>query len=185
VKAGVAVCTPEDQMYNRQGERVFDEKLMFGCPIPFKSIKPENVIFVDETGCNTNQKWDGHIGGEFFVLSSGVADSGIKGWCTDIHVSVLCFKNSEGDPILCAIILKSMKEMSALPANLNLGIDRTVKIANGETRFDFIEANLKNVVMIGGPTCFYKNKVIPCYVGCSPNASITSKMLANMLAKLV
>jgi hypothetical protein len=46
------------------------------------------------------------------------------------------------------------------------------------------EANLKNGVMLGGPTCTYKDKEIPCYVGCSPNASITSQMLADMLSVL-
>jgi hypothetical protein len=116
----------------------FDEKLMFGRPTTFKLINLENVIFVDETSCNTNQKSDGHIEGELFVLSSGVADSGIRGLCTDIHFSVLCFNNSEGDAIFCAIILKLIKHILAHPANVKLGIYRTVEIANGETRFDFI-----------------------------------------------
>jgi hypothetical protein len=36
--------------------------------------------------------------------------------------------------------------------------------------------------MRGGPICTYKGKEIPCFVGCSPNSSITSQMLADMLA---
>ena len=35
--------------------------------------------------------------------------------------------------------------------------------------------------MSGGPKCFFKNKRIPCFVGASPKASITSTMLADML----
>jgi hypothetical protein len=45
-------------------------------------IKPENIIF---TGCNTNQKSDEPIGGEFFELSSEANDSGVRGSCTYIH----------------------------------------------------------------------------------------------------
>ena len=35
--------------------------------------------------------------------------------------------------------------------------------------------------MRGGPTCTFMNKTIPCYIGTSPKASITSTMLADML----
>jgi hypothetical protein len=38
--------------------------------------------------------------------------------------------------------------------------------------------------MIGGPVCTYKNKEIPCFVGCSPIASITLQMLADMLEQI-
>jgi hypothetical protein len=35
--------------------------------------------------------------------------------------------------------------------------------------------------MQGGPTCEYNGKTVPCFVGSSPNASITSQLLADML----
>jgi hypothetical protein len=34
-----------------------------GRPIKYNLLRPECMVFVDETGCNTNQKDDGHIGG--------------------------------------------------------------------------------------------------------------------------
>jgi hypothetical protein len=137
VKAGVAIETPKERMYGSNGERVFDELLMEGRPTKFQLIKPENVIFVDEAGCNTNQNTDGHIGSELFVLSSWAVDSGVSGLCTDIHFSVLCFKNAEGDPIMFSIILKSMKEIFQLSANVRLGIDWSIEIGenNGESKF--------------------------------------------------
>jgi hypothetical protein len=134
--------------------------------------------------CNTNQKTDGHIGGELFVLPTGSSDTGIKGACTDIHFSVLCFNNANGDAVMCAIILKSNKDISKIPDNIKLGIDRTIAITHGETKMNTIEANLENDVMIGGPSCTYNGKLIPCFIGCSPNASITSLMLAEMLQEL-
>jgi hypothetical protein len=185
VKAGVAIETPDEaRMYDKNGDRVVDEAYMYGRPTKFKLIKPENVIFVDETGCNTNQKSDGHIGGELFVLPAGATESGVKGACTDIHFSVLCFNNANGDAVMCAIILKSKKDIADIPANIKLGIDRSIEIATGESRLETIQANLRNDVMIGGPKCTYKDKIIPCFVGASPNASITSQMLADMLGVL-
>jgi hypothetical protein len=37
-------------------------------------------------------------------------------------------------------------------------------------------------VMAGGPTCTFLGKPVPCFYGTSPKASITSTMLADMLA---
>jgi hypothetical protein len=118
VKAGVAVETAEEVMYDNRGNQVFEKEKMFGRPTKFKLTKPQNVIFVDETGCNTNQKTDGHIGGELFILPSGLSETGVRGACTDIHFSVLCFNNANGDAIMCAIILKSMKDIADIPANI-------------------------------------------------------------------
>ena len=38
--------------------------------------------------------------------------------------------------------------------------------------------------MCGGPTCTFHGKEIPCHVNVSPNASITSEMLAEMLSDM-
>ena len=35
--------------------------------------------------------------------------------------------------------------------------------------------------MQGGPTCKFMNKNIPCYIGSSPEAFITSMMLTDIL----
>jgi vancomycin resistance protein YoaR len=64
-------------------------------------VKPESIIFVDETGCNTKQKTDEHIRGQFFVFSSDSTESGVMSSCTNIHFSVVCFNNAEVKPILC------------------------------------------------------------------------------------
>jgi hypothetical protein len=36
--------------------------------------------------------------------------------------------------------------------------------------------------MCGRPTCTFQGKEVPCHVNVLPNASITSKMLAEMLS---
>jgi hypothetical protein len=124
------------------------------------------------------------MGGELFVLPSVASETGVKGACSDIHVSVLCFNNADGEANMCAIILKSMKDISQFPTNTKLGIDWTIEIANGETHLNAIEANLYNNVLAGGSICTYQGKTIPCFIGCSPNSIITSEMLAKMLEVL-
>jgi hypothetical protein len=48
------------------------------------------VLFVDETGCNTNQKDDGHVGGKLFVLPTDDSDVAPIG-ATDIHFTLFAF----------------------------------------------------------------------------------------------
>jgi hypothetical protein len=67
---------------------------------------------------------------------------------------------------------------------VKLRIDCTITIANGESQLNTIEENLRNNVMVGGPTCTYLSKIILCFIGASPNASITSQMLEEMLEEL-
>jgi hypothetical protein len=180
----MAIKTAEERMYDKHGEFVLDKSYMYGQPTKFQLIKPQNLIFVDETGCNTNQNTDGYISGELFLLPTGASETGVKNACTNIHFSVLCFNNALGDAIMCSIILKLMKDVSKIPENIILGIDRTINIENGESKLHLIEANLKNIVMLGGPTCTYQGKIIPYFIGCSPNASNTSQMLAEILEEL-
>jgi hypothetical protein len=117
-----------------------------------------------------------------FVLPSGSTDNGTRVAFNDIHFSVLCFNNSNGDVIMCARILKSKKDISQVPANIKLGIDRTIKISNGQSKYNTVEVNLRKDVMIGGPTYTYLGKTNPCFIGYSANASFTSQVLAEMLA---
>jgi len=39
--------------------------------------RPEHLVFVDETGCNTNQLKDGHVGGELFVAPNNEPEARI------------------------------------------------------------------------------------------------------------
>jgi hypothetical protein len=180
VKAGIAVETEEPVMYDKQGEETEDEEKMVGKPTKYKMKHPEYLLFVDETGCNTNQKDDKYIGGELFVLPKNEAAGGVIGCTTDIHFSVLCFTSALGDPVMCAVIMKSDKHIDDLPITWKLGIDIRKDVVNGTTRGELIRNNFGNAYP-GGPICTYMGKQIPCFVGCSPKASITSHMLTAML----
>ena len=62
------------------------------------------------------------------------------------------------------------------------GLDiRVSKLTGDNEAHDFILNYGQGKSMPGGPRCLFKDKEIPCYVGSSPKASITSLMLADML----
>ncbi len=73
-----------------------------GLPTKYKLTRPEYLIFVDETGCNTNQLNDGKVGGELFIMPKNVGDAAAPaGATTDIHFTVLPFISATGACIMC------------------------------------------------------------------------------------
>jgi hypothetical protein len=183
VEAKVAVKLKEEIMYDINGEQTTDKTKMYGRPTTYHMVDPANVLFVDETGCNTNMKQDGHVGGELFVLPCEKgSEFGVCGATTDMHFTVLCFTNGLGVPVMCAVLMKSTKEISEIPLSWRLGIDIRKQAETGETRVDIFNANFgEGKVMPGGPVCTYNGVEMPCFIGSSPNASITSELLAAML----
>jgi len=145
-----------------------------GLPTKYRLIHPEYVLFVDETGCNTNQLNDGRVGGELFILPKLDSECGAPtGATTDLHYTVLPFVSGTGEAVLCAIIFKSELDISEIPINWKTGIDITCEDVEDRAK-----------VMCGGPTCFYQGKTIPCFYGTSPKASITTELLTEMLKYL-
>ena len=57
------------------------------------------------------------------VLGINATDSGVAGAVTDLHFTVLCFTLGTGEPIMCAIIMKSQRDIASMPESWKLGID--------------------------------------------------------------
>jgi hypothetical protein len=182
VEAGVAIRLDEEAMYDREGNLVDSKERMYGRPTKYHITRPENVLFVDETGCNTNQKSDGLVGGERFVVPADNTGIGCVGSVTDIHFTVMCFTSGMGEPVMCSVIFKSEKKVSEIPLNWKTGIDITKDIKQGTSPLHTLFLNsVEGGAMQGGPTCCFNQKVVPCFLGTSPNASITTKLLMEML----
>jgi hypothetical protein len=92
------------------------------------------------------------------------------GATTNLHFTVLPFISGTGEAVLCAIIFRSDQHISEIPVSWKTGIDLTVDNVDNMT-----------IVAIGGPTCTFLGKEIPCFYGTSPKASITSQLLVDML----
>jgi hypothetical protein len=182
VAAGAAIKHDHKLMFDKDGNQTLDETQMFGRKTRYELTRPEQVLFVDETGCNTNQKDDGHIGGRLYVLPRDKTEGGLLGITSDNHFTVMCFTSGTGKPVMCSIILKSNKDIKDVPIQWKWGFDVMRDPKTGETKFDLFRNNCgENKAMSGGPKCFFNGQTIPCFVCCTPNASISSELLAGML----
>jgi hypothetical protein len=122
-----------------------------GLPTKYQLIHPEYVLFVDETGCNTNQLNDGRVGGELLILPKLDRECGAPtGANTDLHYTVLPFVSGTGEAVLCTIIFKSKQDISEIPINWKTGIDITC---------EDVEDRVK--VMCGGLPASIKAKPFP------------------------
>lgn len=184
VEAKVAIKLDTPILYDKEGNEVTDPNMSFGLPSRYKITDPNRIIFVDETGKNTNMKTDGKVGGRRFIVPATSTAAPI-GSTSDIHFTTLCFTSALGDPIMCAVIFKSQKKQCEIPITWKLGINITKDVLTGTTETETIMLNYGDEkAMSGGPRCMYNGKEIPCFTGCSPKASITSKLLADMMEAL-
>lgn len=182
VQCGVAEMTENELMYDKYGKVTDDVAMMCGRPTKYRLLKPERCLFVDETGCNTNQKDDGYNGGEMFVVSVDQQETGRNGSVTDIHFTVLPFISGTGEAVLCAIVLKSEKDIKDIPIKWKYGIDITKDVIENECDIKMLELNSgEGKAMSGGPVCRFNGKNLPCFVCTTPKSSITTELLIKML----
>jgi hypothetical protein len=130
IDAKVTVRLPEPVWFNFNSDIVENEEESVGLKTDIHIIHLDWIVFVDETGVNTNQKDDGNLGGKLFIVSSDDPDARLQGATMDIHFMVLCFQAGNGEPILCAIIMKSEKDPQDIPLSWKLGIDITTKLTD-------------------------------------------------------
>jgi hypothetical protein len=162
VKAGVAEEVSEEIQYET------------GLPSKFKLTRPEYIVFVDDSGCNTNQLNDGRVGNEKFILPKQVSKFGAPiGSTTNIHFTMLPFILGTGEAVMWAIIFKSNQDISEILVSWKSGIVITIENAENTAK-----------VMHGGPTCSFQGKHIPCFYGTPPKASITTELLTEILKYL-
>jgi hypothetical protein len=119
-------------------ENVLDSKdHCYGRLTRYQVAKQEYILFVDDTGSNTNQKDDGVIGGQRIVTATNQTEGGI---CivstTDIHFTLLCFTAGNGEPVFCGIILKSEPAVNEIPICWQMGIDITKVPLTGVSKSD-------------------------------------------------
>jgi hypothetical protein len=147
-----------------------------------KLTHPQFVLFFDETGCNTNQKKDGHNGGEKYVCGRGTTPKQIVS-TRDKHFTVLGVTAATGEPVLCVVIYASENE-EGIAANWVTGVDITVvpeKDENGNIDIDGEKNFGKGKYFPSGPTCTFRGKEIPYLPLSSPSGSITGELLVSIL----
>jgi hypothetical protein len=115
VKAEVAIKHDKEVMFDSKRKVSEDINKMCGKKARYELTWPDRCVYVDETGCNTNMKEDGHIGGRRYVMAADQIEGARTGVKNYLHFTVLAFTSGTGEAIMCAVILKSEKSVAAIP----------------------------------------------------------------------
>jgi hypothetical protein len=119
VDACVAVSLQHPIFTDINGIPEDHETKRFGLAQPIKITKPEWILFADESGFNTSQKKDGHVGGQRFVVERGTTPQTMAS-TTDHKFTLLPFTSASGEAVCCAIIFQGK---GTVPATWRTGID--------------------------------------------------------------
>jgi hypothetical protein len=85
---GLAEKWEEQQILDKEGSIVMDEKNMYGRPTTYNLTHPEKMIFVDEVGDNTSQANDRNKTGTSYVTGNGLRAHHQNSF-TDFHYTTL------------------------------------------------------------------------------------------------
>ncbi len=99
-----------------------DETKRFGLKQNIKITKPEWILFANESGFNTSQKKDGHVGGQKFVIERGATPQ-IMASTTDHKFTLLPFTSASGEAVCCCIVFQGKGDV---PATWRTVVDLTV-----------------------------------------------------------
>jgi hypothetical protein len=176
VECGIAVELDEEVYMDKQGNVVSkNDENVYGQPSKYRITHPELLIMADECGSSTNQTSDGQVGRQQFVLPLDMVDgAGLHGSTVDNHFTLLPFITGEGEPVLCAIILKSDKDACDIPLTWRYGIDvmhPALNPGNATLQGEQYELSVfynnsgDGLAMRGGPSCTYRGKTVPCFIG--------------------
>ena len=98
VDANVAVALENSIFTDINGKPEDHETKRFGLGQNIKITKPEWILFADESGFNTLQKKDGHVGGQKFVVERGTTPQ-IMALTTDHKFTLLPFTSASGEVV--------------------------------------------------------------------------------------
>jgi hypothetical protein len=127
VKARVAIKLDAEFMFDCAGNVTGDCNEMFGRIAKCKVNCPKRCVYVEATGCNTNMKEDGHIGGRQYVMAADQVEGARNGDTNNLHFTVLDFTSGADEEIMCVVVVAD------IPISWKLGLDVTKDIMKGQT----------------------------------------------------
>ena len=83
-----------------------------------------------------------------------------------------------GEPVMCVLIIAG-KKPNAL---VEKGINNDAETIGGEGDENFFENNCgEGKLFPGGPTCTFRNKLVPCFIRWNEKGGMTSTILKEAL----
>mmetsp|Transcript_20328 Transcript_20328/g.44401 ORF Transcript_20328/g.44401 Transcript_20328/m.44401 type:complete len:427 (-) Transcript_20328:453-1733(-) len=155
---------PPTRLMDRNGEITEDETKALGHAVKVEVTDPDNIIYGDEVGSNTNMKDDGHIGGKMYIAPTN-ENANLLAAISDSHFTVIGFTSGSGKPVMVVIIFKAAT------------VDPKWK--DGLDIFSKEEGVGEGKIHPGGPTVEFKGVKVPAYCNCTETGSINSEILAD------
>jgi len=136
-------------------------------------------MFADETGCNTSQKKDEHVGGTKLIVENGTVPQ-VMSLDTDHKFTLLPFTSASGEAVCCVVIFQS--KTSSVPMQWWMGIDASVTPIRGSNGEVDVEQNIgEGRFHPGGPKCKYNGKEVDCLAYTTESGGITGDILVEIL----
>ena len=177
--AGIAKVLDLPVWMDKDGNLCSEDE-SFGCKVTHDLQYPEMAFVMDEVGGNTSQKGDGHIGGKLLVCAKGMTPQ-IKINTKDKRWTLLGLTSLNGAAVMCIIIFVGVREQAIYETGMDIFAEQIGEVSDE----DFFANNSgTNKRYPGGPTCTFQGKEVPCLTRWSPNGSITSAILIDILATL-
>ena len=155
-EAGVAKQLDNPIMYDKHGNKtIFDDKVS-GLKTYYGMLKPDNILLVDKTGCNTNQKAYGAVGREKLVVPTHGSCNCLSGSVSDQHYTTLVFQTASGQPVCCCRIMKFSSLLDNMPAIWVTKIDYTQADQLSGNLNDKHFAKKTSNLCNGGPICEFQ-----------------------------
>ena len=164
VKSGNGKWRDSPVFMDRNGETTEDETKALGHAVKVEVTDPDNIIYGDEVGSNTNMKDDGHIGGKLYIAPTD-ENANVLAAISDSHFTVIGFTSGSGKPVMVVIIFKAATVDPAWKDGLDI--------------FSKEEGVGEGKIHPGGPTVEFKGVKVPVYCNCTESGSINSEILAD------
>jgi hypothetical protein len=186
VAAGVATQLDEPIYFDKVNNIVGEGDEHFGTLSDVQVTDPSYILFVDETGSNTNMRKD-KVGSKRVIAEKGFSGE-VQAISTDLRYTTMGFTAATGEPVMCCVIFCS-DSTKGIPSSWVTGIDIT-KIDSTFTVPDDINDAIGILgetgagVAGGGPRCMFRNKSVPCLIQYSPHGGVTPAILTNCLKQM-
>ena len=178
VDAGVAVKLDKPIYTDRKGNEV-EESKRFGMKQDIKITHPNYILFADESGCNTSQKKDGHVGGRKLIVQHGTVPQ-VMSSDKDTKFTLLPFTSASGEAVCCVVIFQH--KSGEVPVEWKTGVDVTIDPIRDKNNDIDMRLNLGNGNFYpGGPKCNYNGKEVDCLAYASESSGITGDILVKIL----
>ena len=114
----------ENPVYtDREGNEV-EEHERFGLAQEMKIDHPDYILFVDKSGCETNQKQGRNVGNRKYIVEQGTRPQLICN-TLDHRFTILPFTSSSGEAVCCMLIFQHKKD--EVPMTWKTGTNITVE----------------------------------------------------------